>query len=212
MSNVINAINIRFLWEGLQLTLFIAASTIVLSILFGSLLALMRNYGNKLVSRIAAVYIEAFRNTPMLLWILSIRFLVPIPPVASGVLSLSLFTSAVMAEIVRGGLNGVGKGQFEAALSQGFTLTQTLLLIVMPQCFRNIIPALLSQIITVIKDTSFLWVVAIEEFTGKGMILMGALRTTAEFFMLFGTLALVYFVICFTLSLVVRTMQKRKAA
>jgi putative glutamine transport system permease protein len=128
--------------------------------------------------------------------------------VMRGGLALALYTSAVLAEIVRGGLNSIAEGQFEAAKSQGFTLIQTLTFIVLPQCFKRIIPSLLSQVITTIKDTSFLQVVAIPEYTRSGFVVMGRYTTTPEVFMIFSVLALGYFVVCFSLSCVVRSYQK----
>lgn len=118
--------------------------------------------------------------------------------------SLTLFETAIIAEIIRGGLGGIPKGQFEAGHSQGFTFLQVLRFIVVPQCFRSIVPALLSQVITIVKDSSFLWAVAIEEFTGKGMILMGRFTSTAQVFTLFALMAAVYFTINFLLSAAVR--------
>ncbi|MEG2038305.1 MAG: amino acid ABC transporter permease [Oscillospiraceae bacterium] len=207
MSAIFTLDNMMFLANGLKITLMVAIITIILSIIIGSVLAVMRNYGNALIRNIAAVYIEVFRCTPNILWVLVIRFMVPIPPVASGVLSFTLFTSAVVAEIIRGGLNSIPKGQFEAASSQGFTFFQSLIHIVLPQTFKKIVPSLLSQMVTIIKDTSFLWVVSIEEFTGKGMILMGKMTTSAQVFTLFTLIALVYFVLNFALSQYVRSKQ-----
>ncbi|MBR5485376.1 MAG: amino acid ABC transporter permease [Oscillospiraceae bacterium] len=211
MSEIFTFDNVRFLAQGLGMTIMIALITIVLSIFFGSILAIAKNYGNKFFSKLASAYIELFRCTPNLLWILAIRFMVPIPPLASGVLSFTLFTTAVVAEIIRGGLNSIPKGQFEGAASQGFTFVQTLWYIVLPQCFMKIVPSLLSQMITIIKDTSFLWAVAIEEFTGKSMILMGQLRTGGQVLCLFAVIAGVYFLLNFTLSCVVRKRQEKSA-
>lgn len=209
MLDIFTVDNMRFLFNGLLTTFTIALATIVISILFGTVLALARNYSKGLPLMLSTFYIEMFRNTPLLLWILAIRFLVPIPPVYSGITSFSLFTSAIMAEIIRGGLNSINKGQFEGAYSQGFTFVQTVVFIILPQCFKNIVPSMLSQIITIIKDTSFLWVVGIEEFTGKGMILMGNLGTTTQIFTLYGFMALLYFGINFALSSIVRSKQHK---
>ena len=207
MSQVFNQANMLFLLNGMKLTLIIALISIVLSIFFGTILAILRNFSNGILGKVATVYIEVFRNTPLLLWILSIRFLVPIPPMYSGIVSFTLFTSAVMAEILRGGMNSVSKGQYEAAYSQGFSKFQTLKYIILPQSFRSCIPTFLSQGVTVIKDTSFLWAVGIEEFTGKGMILMGSFASSYQVFLLFGTLAATYFIINFAISCSVRTIK-----
>ena len=108
MSQVFNQTNMLFLLKGIKLTLTIAFISIALSIFFGTILSILRNFSKGILGKIATIYIEVFRNTPLLLWILSIRFLVPIPPMYSGILSFTLFTSAVMAEILRGGMNSIG--------------------------------------------------------------------------------------------------------
>lgn len=212
MTELFSRDNLLFLLAGLRLTLVISLVSILLSLLFGTVLAVLKNYRVPVLGRISAVYIDIFRNTPLLLWILAIRFLVPIPALASGILSMTLFTTAMMAEIVRGGLNSVDPGTVEAAQSQGFTAFQTLIYIVLPQTFRNIVPALLSQVITLIKDSSFLWAVAIEEFSGKAFILMGKYTTPVQIFSLFGLVALTYFVIDFVISLFVRKRENKRPA
>lgn len=209
MDSIFTLVNFKFLLEGLKITLIIALSTTALSFIFGTILGTLRSYFKGIFGKIAATYIEIFRNTPLILWILVCRFLIPIPPLWSGILSMTLFETAVMAEIIRGGLNSVKSGQYEAGLSQGFSRVQILIYIVLPQAIKNMIPATLSQVITTIKDTSFLWVVGIEEFTGKGMILMGSFATSAQVFMLFGFLAAMYFIINFILSFIVRKQHKK---
>ncbi len=212
MSEIFTSENILFMLDGLKLTLLIALGTIILSIIFGTILALMRNYCKGVLSpfaTLAAIYIEIFRCTPNILWILWIRFTIPGDPIPLGIFSFTLFTSAVVAEIVRGGLNSIPKGQFEGAASQGFNFAQTLMYIILPQTFKSIIPALLSQVITIIKDTSFLKVVDIAEFTRNSNVVLGSLRGFGQIIMLYGFVALTYFVINFALSCVVRQYQRR---
>ena len=103
---------------------------------------MIRTYASgrfKWAASLVAVYTEFFRCTPNLLWILWIYFTVKGNKIAVSVFAISLFTSAVMAEIVRGGLNSISKGQFEAAQSQGFSFIQTLWYIILPQTYRKII-------------------------------------------------------------------------
>lgn len=209
LSTIFSRDNVLFLLNGMATTVFIATTTIAIALFFGTILGLIRNYDRGIIGKLAAVYIETFRNTPLILWILAIRFMVPIPALYSGILSMSIFTTAIMAEVVRGGLNSIEKGQFEAAYSQGFGFFQTLWFIIIPQCFKNIVPSLLSQMITTVKDTSFLWAVAIEEFTGKGMILMGRFASSTQVFILFAFMAGMYFIINFTLSTIVRRQNKK---
>lgn len=209
METVFTLTNLKFLLQGLLTTLYIAGVSIALSIVFGILLALGKSGRSQLASRLCGAYITFFRNIPNLLVILAMRFIVPMKAIDTGILSMTLFTSAVIAEIVRGGLNSIRYGQYEAAYSQGFSRAGALRYIVLPQALRNMLPSLLSQFITVIKDTSFLWAIGIEELTGKGMIIMGSFASGEQVFLLFGLLLAIYFTVNFSLSLVIRTQRAK---
>jgi putative glutamine transport system permease protein len=206
--------NVRYILAGLRATVLISLITVFISIAFGSFLALCRSYEKRFLGRFASIYIEIFRSTPLLLWILICIFMLPFGnALIRGTLGLTLYTSSVIAEIVRGGLNSIDKGQFEAARSQGFNFFQTLWYIVLPQCFMRIVPSLMSQVITTIKDTSFFAQFAIAEFFFNSKQLMGIISkdtvvTSAHIFVLYCFIALVYFVINFTLSCVVRALAK----
>jgi putative glutamine transport system permease protein len=204
--------NTRYLFVGLLTTLFIAVMTVLISIVLGTVLALCRNYHKGLLGKIASVYTEIFRNTPLLLWILICIFLVHFGrSMTRGILALILYTSSVIAEIVRGGLNSIHFGQFEAARSQGFSFFQTLWYIVLPQCFKRVVPSLLSQVITTVKDTSFLAQFAIAEFFYNSKNILSSLPqkitlTSTHIFVIFGFIALMYFIINFSLSCLVRRL------
>lgn len=203
--------NVLFMLNGLKMTVIIALLATVISIFFGTLLALIRTYSSgkwKWAGSIVAAYTEFFRCTPNLLWILWIYFTVKGNKIGVSVFAISLFTSAVMAEIFRGGLNSIPKGQFEGAQSQGFRFHQTLRYIVLPQMYKKVIPALLSQVITIIKDTSFLKMVDVAELMRNCSVVMGSIYDIRGMMMLFAFEALCYFTICFTLSCVVRGYQK----
>lgn len=203
--------NVLFMLDGLNMTVMIALLATAASIVFGVLLALIRTYCHgkwKWAGTLVAVYTEFFRCTPNLLWILWIYFTMKGNKVFVSVFAITLFTSAVMAEIFRGGLNGIHKGQFEAARSQGFGFLQALRYIVLPQMFKKVIPALLGQVITVIKDTSFLKMVDVAEFMRNCGVVLGSIYDVRGMLMLFAFEAICYFAICFTLSCVVRAYQK----
>ncbi len=227
-----------YLLKGVAFTMLIALIAVLLGIVVGSLLALVRNYCNSWKTRIfkwlAIAYIEIFRNTPLLLWIFICVVFCPCPAflqhrmlgltsvevkmLFKASVALILFTSSVIAEIVRGGLNSVAHGQFEAGHSQGFSTVQIMWYIVLPQAYRNIIPTLLSQVITPVKDSSYLANVAVIELMARVRQIMNVsyqyngLGTTnvSDVFVLFGAAAAIYFVINFSLSCVVRHIQKNK--
>lgn len=229
---------ITYIMKGVAFTLVISVVAVLLGLLIGSVLALVRNYCEKGINRlfrwIAVVYIEVFRNTPLLLWIFICLVFCPCPGFLArkmfglssvevklmfkAAVALILFTSSVIAEIVRGGLNSVAHGQFEAGHSQGFSTVQIMIYIVLPQAYRNIIPTLLSQVITTIKDSSYLANVAVIELMARVKQVMSTasqyngLGTTnvSDVFVLFGFAALIYFVINFALSCLVRYIQKHK--
>ncbi|MDR3049571.1 MAG: amino acid ABC transporter permease [Elusimicrobiota bacterium] len=193
MKMVFTYENIIFLFRGLQITLTIAFSTIALSFVFGSILGIARFSGKGILAKLAAIYIDTVRNIPLLLFIIGFRFTLPLPPVASAIASMTVFTSAMVAEIVRGGLHSVAHGQWEAAYSQGFSYIGTMLHIILPQAVKKILKPLMSQFVTAIKDTSFCAIIAVHELMYSGMIIMGKFVTSTQAIVLYALIALIYF-------------------
>ena len=217
---------LKFIMQGVLFTMIISVAAVLFSIVIGTGLALLRNYcTNKktgILKVLSVIYIELFRNTPLLFWIFICVVFCPVPGFANkqmfglssvnnkllfkATVALILYTSGVIAEIVRGGLNSVASGQVEAGYSQGFSMLQILWYIVLPQTFRSIIPTLLSQVITTIKDSSFLANVAVIELMARTkQVLSSANRynglnaiNVSDVFVLFGVAAAMYFVINFS--------------
>lgn len=209
---VLTANNLLFILKGLWLTLQISFISIVLSTIFGTILAVMRNGKNKLLKLIASIYIEFVRNVPNLLWIFTIFLVFQIKSTPAGIISFTVFTSAALAEIIRGGLNAIDPGQTEAGLSQGFNQFQILRYIILPQAIRKMLPAIISQFVTVIKDTSLLYsVIALQELFGSAQILMGRYFEAEQVFALYLLVAAIYFLINFAISSFSRKLSQRWA-
>ncbi len=215
MENILKVLttnNLLFILKGLWLTLQISFISIVLSTIFGTILAVMRNGKNKLLKLIASIYIEFVRNVPNLLWIFTIFLVFQIKSTPAGIISFTVFTSAALAEIIRGGLNAIDPGQTEAGLSQGFTQFQILHYIILPQAIRKMLPAIISQFVTVIKDTSLLYsVIALQELFGSAQILMGRYFEAEQVFALYLLVAAIYFLINFAISSFSRKLAQRWA-
>lgn len=211
MSQLFTKNNMLFLLGGLKTTLIISISAILLSIVFGTILGILRNNGPKPLKFLATVYIEIVRNIPNLLWIYVVFILFKLNSYPAGIVSFTIFTSAAVGEILRGGLNAVPKGQMEAARSQGLTQFQALIYVILPQAFRSMMPAIVSQFTTVIKDTSLLYsVIAIQDLTGKAQILMGRYYDLSQVFVLYALLAVLYFIINYLLSLFSKKLSARR--
>ena len=208
--SVLTPTNIKFILQGLGLTLYISFFAIVLSTILGTILAVMRNGKNPFFRWISSIYIEFVRNVPNLLWIFMIFLVFQMKSTPAGITAFTVFTSAALAEIIRGGLNGVDHGQTEAGLAQGMTGFQIFIYIVFPQAFRKMLPAIISQFVTVIKDTSLLYsVIAIQELFGKSQILMGRYFEASQVFTLYALIAAIYFVINFLISSFSRRLAKK---
>lgn len=212
---IFNATNLGFIMMGFGKTIEISALTIVFSILVGTVLAMAKQYCTgrlKFVSVIVSAYIELFRCTPNLLWILFIYFTMKGNDVVISVLAFTIFTSAVMAEIIRGGFNSIPKSQFEALQSQGFGFFAGMRLVILPQTFRTIVPALFSQCTTVIKDSSYLAGINVAEFMYCTKVIMATTSNLGQVLLLYGFVFLLYFALNFGISLLVRIYQRRIAA
>lgn len=204
--------NVAFMLGGFAKTLEVSFFAIVFSIIFGTILAIAKHFGPKWLKLIVSAYIELFRCTPNLLWILFIYFTVKGDATVISILAFTIFTSAVMAEIVRGGLNSIPQSQFEALTSQGFGFFASLRLVILPQTFKTIIPALFSQCTTVIKDSSYLAGINFAEFMYCSKVVIAKTTSLADVLLIYAFVFLMYFVLNFGISLIVRSYQRHVVA
>lgn len=207
MKSVLTAENLLYMFNGMKLTLTIAACASVIAILFGTLLALAKTYcKGKLgfLNLLATIYVEIFRCTPQLLWILMFRFFVKGGGFNLGVISLSIVSAPYICEIVRGGLNNVSHGQFEAGYSQGYSFLKILQFIILPQAFRAVIPSMMSQVVSIIKSTSLLASINIFEYLFTCNTVMVSSTSLSGIFTVYVIEAAGYFIVCYLLVLLVK--------
>ncbi|RPO01973.1 amino acid ABC transporter permease [Pseudomonas aeruginosa] len=157
-----------FLLQGAMYTVLFAAVSMVLGLILGFSVAVVRVTKVPVVSQIAAVYISAFRGTPLLVQIFVLYYGLPsvgieFTPVTAGILALTLNVAAYLSESMRGAILGIDKGQWEAGLSVGLTWGQTLWNIITPQALRLAVPSLSNSLISLIKDTSLISVITVTE-------------------------------------------------
>ena len=142
MSEVLSATNLKFLAQGLWTTLYLSFFIIVLSTFFGTILAVMRNGKNPILRWIASIYIEFVRNVPNLLWIFIIFLVFQLKSTAAGITSFTVFTSAALAEIIRGGLNSIDHGQTEAGCHKDLPISKSLFTLsshrLFVRCYRQL--------------------------------------------------------------------------
>lgn len=206
--------SLPFLWEGLQLSLFLTFLAVIGGIFFGTLLALMRLSGIGLLSWPSMLYVNLIRSVPLILVIFWFYFLVPLligRPIGgfySALIAFVIFESAYYAEIIRSGIQSVRSGQIDAGKSCGLGYWSIQRYIVLPQAFRNMTPILLTQGIILFQDTSLVFVVSLRDFMTASAIVA---RTEGRLVEMYVFAALVYFVICMAGSLVVKRMKANYA-
>jgi polar amino acid transport system permease protein len=198
------------LLQGLWLTLEITAASLGLSLVIGLTTALMRLSTSPMARGMAKVYLELIRNTPLLIQIFIIYFvLAPIVDMdrfLAAVLALSLFEGAYASEIIRAGILAIPVGQSEASASLGMTTAQNYRYIVLPQALRQMIPPLTSQGISLIKDSALVSTIAIYDLTMQGQQIVSETFLTFEIWF---TVAAIYLVMTIGLSGVVKVLESK---
>jgi len=204
----------KFFLEGTQYTVLIAFFTVILGTVLGLFLSLMKLSKNKILKLIASTYIEFVRGTPILVQLYIVYYGMPalgidLPDMLAGIVTLSINSGAYVAEIIRAGINAVDKGQMEAGRSLGMTSAMTMRLIIIPQAFKNILPALGNEFITIIKESSIVSVIGIGELMYKADTVRG---NTALPFEPLIVAAVIYFLLTFTLSKILGSLERRLKA
>ena len=208
--------------EGMTFTLTLTAMAMSGGIVFGTLLAMMRLSSYRLLNVPAAAYVNLMRSVPLVLVIFWFYFLVPYigawavgakEPIQVGafwssVITFTLFEAAYYAEIMRAGIQSVPRGQVSAGQALGLNYWQHMGYIVLPQAFRNMLPVLLTQTIILFQDTSLVYVLSITDFLGAAAKIAQRDGRLVEMYLF---VAAVYFIISFSLSLLVKQLQQRIA-
>lgn len=213
-SDALSWINFRYLLEGMGVTLEVSIISIVISFILGTFLGIIRYVNIKGLSTIVGVIIDIIRNLPLMLILFFSYFGLPevgirLNVVNATVIALSVFEAAMIAEIVRSGINAVSTGQMEAARSNGLTYTQAMMHVILPQALRKMIPPLVSQFISLIKDTSLATIILLPEMTYHAQIIYG--QNVNYMIPMYVMLALLYFIVNYALSVASRILAKKLA-
>ena len=196
--------------KGLLVTIRLTGISLVLALIFGLTGALMVMSDSWTARLAARGYVELIRNTPLLIQLFFIYFVIgpvlELAPFTSAVLTLSLFEGAYAVEIIRSGIESINRGQWEAAQSLGLSSFSTYRDVILPQAVRRVLPPLTGQGISLIKDSALVSTIAIYDLTMRGQEIIAETFLTFEIWF---TVAAIYLVITLTLSLLVSIMENR---
>ena len=203
-----------FLWQGLQTSFLLLALAMAGGILLGTLIAVLRLSAPRPLAAIAAGYVNGLRSIPLIMVIFWFYLLVPlfigrsVGAFTSALIAFTLFEAAYYSEIMRAGIQAISKGQMAAALAMGMGPMQAYRYVILPQALRRMTPVLLTQSVALFQDTSLVYVIGLHDFmTSVGIVA----EREARLIELYLFAALVYFIICFSASRVVRRLQDRRA-
>lgn len=188
---------------GVGLTLWLALVSCILSLFGGMILGLLSLSKNRLIQYPVTLLINAVRGLPLLMVIFWMYFLLPalfgkVAETNTVIMALTIFTSAYMSQIVKAGIEGIPKGQTEAAISTGLKPWQAMLFVVLPQGMRNMIPSFVNQFVSLIKDTSLAFIVGVSELTHVATQINN--RTMAFPTEIFVFIAIIYFLLCYAFT------------
>ena len=214
--------SLPFLWKGFLYTVQLTAIAALGGLFFGTLLALARLSSSKILSNVAAGYVNLMRSIPLVLVLFWFFFLMPqvlqlitggerppqIGAERTAIITFIMFEAAYFCEIMRAGIQSIPRGQVNSAYALGLTYGQAMRLVILPQAFRNMIPVLLTQVIILFQDTSLVYVISATDFTGAASKIA---QRDGRLIEMYTFVAVVYFVLCYTLSYAVKRLQRKIA-
>ncbi len=214
--------SLPYLWYGFKYTVQLTAIAALGGLVFGTLLAMARLASRKWLALPASGYVNLMRSIPLVLVLFWFFFLMPqMLQVLSGserpvqigaertaIITFIMFEAAYFCEIMRAGIQSIPKGQVHSAYALGLTYGQAMRLVILPQAFRNMIPVLLTQTIILFQDTSLVYVISATDFVGAASKVAQRDGRLIEMYLF---VAVVYFVLCYTLSYLVKGLQKKIA-
>ena len=201
----------RLLWQGLGLTLAVSLCALIVSVVIGTLLGIVRVFRVPVLGALGNAYVEVVRGIPLIVLLSVIYFGLPalgltLEGFPAAVIALGLYSAAYTSEIVRGGLTSVPAGQVEAARSLGLTRPQAIRYVILPQAWRVALPALGNEFVSLILGSSLASAVTLQELFSQGRYIT---NTTYRQFEVYAVLAAVYFLLTFTLTRLIRALERR---
>jgi glutamine transport system permease protein len=204
--------SIPVLLTGIKLTIIITIFGLLIGFALGAGAGLCKVSRKRFLQRLAGIYVESVRGTPLMVQVMFMYFGLPlalgmrVPPLVAGVAAIAINSGAYIAEIVRGSIISINKGQTEAGRSIGLTRFQTMRYIIWPQAFKRMIPPLGNQFIISLKDTSLLVVIGVGELTRTGQEIIAVNFRAFEVWL---TVALMYLVLTLTISKLLNRLEKK---
>ena len=205
----------KYIVDGLKITLIVTIFAVLIGVLLGFLIAIVRTTHDKtgklkILNAICKVYLTVIRGTPVVVQLMIIYFIifgsVDISKVLVAIIAFGINSGAYVAEIVRSGIMSIDNGQFEAGRSLGFNYIQTMVFIVLPQAFKNVLPALSNEFIVLLKETSVAGYIGIQDLTKGGDFIRS--RTFEPLFPLIAV-AIIYLIIVMILTSLVSKLERR---
>ena len=215
ISNFIEDNRWRYITDGLKITLLVTVFAVLIGVVLGFLIAIVRTTHDKtgklkILNAICKVYLTVIRGTPVVVQLMIIYFIifgsVDISKVVVAIVAFGINSGAYVAEIFRSGIMSIDNGQFEAGRSLGFNYAQTMMYIVMPQAFKNVLPTLCNEFISLLKETSVSGYIALQDLTKGGDIIRSR---TYDAFMPLIAVALIYLAMVMIFTKLVSLLERR---